>query len=111
MIEKIYCKDCFFFSLVEGTLKEDCQYSINDLKKAGFKRRQVSDYADGHGQCHRYPPVLKPHEDYMHYEFHNEISNNFVFVSFEDWCGEGKRATKKKKKHSSIFISMVAYVL
>jgi hypothetical protein len=101
MIEKIYCKDCFFFSVVEGTLKDEV---VSDRRK-GIPSRTVTrdrrkeipldDYEDGHGQCHRYPPVLKPHEDYLHYEFHNEVSNNFVFVSFEDWCGEAIRTTKK----------------
>jgi len=90
MIEKIYCKDCFFFSIVEATLKED----VSPDRSKGIS---MDNYEDGHGQCHRYPPVLKPHEDYLHHQFHNEVSNNFIFVSFEDWCGEGKRATKKNE--------------
>jgi hypothetical protein len=80
----------FFFSVVEGTLKDDVVLDRS-------KEISLDNYEDGHGQCHRYPPVLKPYEDYLHYEFHNEISNNFIFVSFRDWCGEGKRATKKNE--------------
>ena len=89
MIEKIYCKDCFFFTLTKGTLKDDVSLDRS-------KGIHLDDYEDGDGQCHRYPPVLKPNEDYLHHQFHNEVANNFVFVSFEDWCGEGKRETKKK---------------
>jgi hypothetical protein len=96
MIEKIYCVDCFFFSLTGGTLKDDVPSDLKSRRES-ISRKGISldDYEDGHGQCHRYPPVLKPNEDYLHHEFHNEVSNNFVFVSFEDWCGEGKRATGK----------------
>ena len=95
MIEKIYCKDCFFFSIVEGTLKDDV---VSDRSK----EISMDNYEDGHGLCHRYPPVLKPHEDYLHYEFHNEVSNNFIFVSFEDWCGEAIKATKKKNLYKKL---------